>query len=75
MIESFVAGFFGVLTGVGVVSYLFFELYKKEQKMAKELSEKFLSALQQDMDPTPPKKKTPVDFLSLIKTDKEPPIN
>lgn len=74
MIETFLAGFLGVLVGVGAVSFLFFQLYKKEQEMAKELSEKFLRAVQEEVAPQK-KKSSPVDFLSLIKTDKEPPVN
>lgn len=73
MIAAFVSGFLGVLVGVGTVSYLFYELYKKEHQMAKELADKFLAAVQGDIPAQ--KKKQPVDFLSLIKKDKEPPIN
>lgn len=73
MIEAFFAGFLGVVVGVAAVAYLFHKLYLKEQEMAKELADKFLSAVTGE---APNKKaKSPIDFLSLVKKDKEPPVN
>jgi hypothetical protein len=75
MIETFLAGFLGVVVGVGVVAFLFFRLYKEEQRIAKDLSDKFLRAVSGE-DPAQSKKGQKVDFLSLIKnSDKEPPVN
>lgn len=74
MIEVFLAGFLGVVTGVAVVAFLFFQLYKEEQKIAKDLSDKFLQVMTGGA-PDKGKKGQKVDFLSLIKNEKEPPIN
>lgn len=73
MIASFFAGFIGVVVGAGVTAYMFGRLYAAEKAMAKEFSEKFLAALSGETKTT--KKGNTVDFLSLIKTDKEKPVN
>ncbi len=73
MIEMFLAGFLGVVVGVAATAFFLFQLYEKEKQMAQEFGNKFFSALSQADQPK--KKKDPVDFLSLIKSDKDTPIN
>jgi uncharacterized membrane protein YccC len=76
MLASFFAGLLGSLVGVGITTYLFFRLYKEEKRMAEEMTEKFLSSLDDDLEePRKPKKGKKVDFLSLIKDDSDKPIN
>lgn len=71
--EVFLFGFLGVVTGVATTAFMFYLLYEKEKKMAKDFGDKFLSALSGQEQPK--KKKEPVDFLSLIKSDKDSPLN
>lgn len=73
MIEAFLAGFLGVVVGVAATAFFLFQLYEKEKKMAQDFGDKFFNALTQADQPK--KKRDTVDFLSLIKSDKDTPIN
>jgi hypothetical protein len=74
MIVTFLAGFLGVIFGVITTGVLFYLLYRQEKKTAQEFSDKFLDLLAGDLAPTSKKSKK-VDFLSLIKNDKDDTFN
>lgn len=73
MLVEFFSGFLGVVVGAGVTAFMFHRLYAAEKAIAKEFSDKFLAAISEEAKPT--KKNNTVDFLSLIKSDKDNPIN
>ena len=71
MLETFMAGFLGVLVGSAVVSFLFHLGYVKERQFAQESTDKLLKLLGQE-----PKSTKNASILSLIKnTDKDKPVN
>lgn len=70
MLEVFMAGFLGILTGATLISTLFYSAYVKERNIAQESADKLYKLLASETKAT----KTG-SVLSLFKNDKEPPLN
>ena len=71
MLETFMAGFLGIVSGAVLVSFLFYLGYSKERQFAQESADKLFKLLGQDTKPT-----KNASILSLIKnTDKDTPVN